>query len=865
MKLFVIIFFILGSLITHTALSQKKSLLSRPFLSHIKKGPARLFLEDLNIRSGVIIEYASSSFDTERIIETDGTEETIGALLKKILTGQHVRLLEKNNKLLLVKSGSVINTDKWVPEYSLFGFIKEGSSGEPLINATVFELLSGKGTTTNPQGYFSLVLPAGFHRIYISYVGYREKVYDIDIKTHTRADIELDIKPEISVMKEVVVPASENIMKSGSEKIIAGQDHSFNYLLGENDPLRNSFLLPGVNHIPVSFNGLFVRGGSPGENLFLMDGNIVYNPTHMLGTLSIVNETSMKSMFLYKSDFPSKFGGATSSVLDIYTKDGNMEQWKGQAHAGTISGSFTVEGPIVKNKSAVMASYRHSWVTPLFKRFQKGIQTDFYDVHVKATQLLNRNNKLMINFYTGLDQFSLTEGGTDNFHKWGNRIGSVIWNRVIGAKSFVNTSVNMSHFENLGAFKYTFFDSDDEELESGSVGTFSSTEQYNVKSQAEINWSSKTKLNFGVQLAHVIIKPFESKISEEPEEDESAYTSFTPLPYDELSAYTEAELKAGKRFFLRPGLHFSAYRFRKNRFMSFQPRLFTSFKIHNYHRVYASFSRLSQYIHLVTNPYLSYNTDIWVPSTDKLQPEQSDSYTIGYEYKNSKGIKISLEGYWKDLKNVTNYAEGKSYFVNNDTWEQNIITGDGWAYGVEWMLRKTSGKLSLLATYTLAWSWRQFQNINHGKKFHYRFDRRHSFNAGLGYRFTKNLDASVLWTFSTGDIFSIPDYIYPDFDMSQQIASPGDLLNPYRFIYHSSTMSLNRTSPYHRLDAAVHFRTDRNKRIKWTLTAGVYNIYGSPDQYVYELRGSLGGNTILVENGVRTLDFNPYLSVTFNF
>ena len=865
MRTIIFIAFFLTAFAANTGFAQKKELLSRPFHSLIKTGTVKKFLDELNARSGIIIEYASNSLEADRSIELDGSETSVGALLKKLLNDQRVKLLEKNNKLILVPAPSFINTDELVPVYTFFGFVKEENSKEPMADATVIEQSGNKADVTNPYGYFSLSLPEGMHRIEISYVGHNTRIIEITLKANTRADIELSVKQEKQELQEVVVLANDDVKNNSSDKITADQYESYNYLLGENDPVRSAYLLPGVKNIPVSFNGMFIRGGGSDANLFLMDGNVVYNPTHMLGALSIVNQTSMKSMRLFKSDFPSKYGGATSSVIDVYTKDGNMKQWQGEANAGTLAGSITLEGPVVKNKTAVMASFRQSWLIPLFTKFQKNINPDFYDVHFKMTQLLNKNNKLMVNFYNGEDNVKQTGGNTDNLHKWGNTIVSLAWNRVIGAKSFVNTSLNMSRYDNLGAFKYTLYNEDNEALETRSLGTFTSIQQYNVKTQAEIHVTNKTKLNFGAKLVHTIIKPFDTKVSKELEDDESGFTSFEPLPFDELSAYGESEIKLGKRLYVRPGLHFSAYQFRDFRFLSFQPRFFTAYKIGPKQQLFASYNRMTQYLHLVTNPYLGKNSDIWLPSTEKLQPEESESYNLGYSFNNKKGLKISVDGYWKELRNVTNYAEGKSYFVNEENWEQNVETGKGWSYGIEWMMQKTKGKISAHAAYTISWSWRQFDKINNGEQFPYKYDRRHSLNLGLAYHYNKKLDLSLLWSFSTGDVFSLPDYIYPDFDNAQQVSHPDDLLKDYRFVYHYTAVNQYRTSPYHRLDAAVNFHSAKNKKIKSMITAGVYNVYGSPDQYVYDLKGSLNDKTIVIESSNKFFNITPYISFTLKF
>jgi len=442
--------------------AQKKTLLSYPFRSEIKKGSVRAFLEEINNRSGINIEYASNSLDVDQIIELDGDESSVGSVLQKVLNGQHTRLLEKNNKLILVKSEGILNTDELVPVYTFYGFVTEMNSKEPLPGATVMELGTRTGIATNPYGYFSLSLPEGKHRIVVSHVGYSEYSVDVVLKNNTRADIILPVKEETEMMQAIVVPGNDKQKHERADRIGSDEYGHYNYLLGENDLLRSAYLLPGVKNIPSSFSGMFVRGGGSDENLFLMDGNVVYNPTHMMGALSIVNQTSVKSVHLYKSDFPSKYGGAASSVMDIYTKDGNMQQWHGEMNVGILSGSATVEGPLIKNKTAIMTSYRHSWISPLFSAFQKSAKPKFYDFHFKATQLLNRNNKLMINFYNGNDELVQSTANTDNLHQWGNLTGSMIWNRTIGSKSFVNTSVNMSRYKNLGAFKYTLYDDDDD-------------------------------------------------------------------------------------------------------------------------------------------------------------------------------------------------------------------------------------------------------------------------------------------------------------------------------------------------------------------------------------------------------------------
>lgn len=864
-----ILTFVLGSAAFLACQAQKRSLLAIPFQTDLKQGTVQQFLEEIKDRGNVIIQYASNSFDTTQVVYPQGSELTVGALLRTVLQGQRVRLVEKNDKLILAKSSSVINTDDLLPVFTYFGFIRESGSREPLIGATVYEPSTAKGVTTNAYGYFSLSLPEGRHLLTASYVGYNQTTIDIFLDSDKRRDLDMTIKEDEAVMQMVVVSAADATQKTGGNKIGSSAYDAYNYMMGENDPLRSAYLLPGVQNIPRSFSGMFVRGGGADENLFLMDGNIVYNPTHMQGALSIVDRTSVKSMVLYKSDFPSKYGGAVSSVVDVHTKEGNMEQWKGDVNVGTLAGSVTLEGPVVKNNTAIMGSFRHSWSPPLLKLFRRDVEPDFYDIHFKATQVLNESNKLLLSFYNGQDELKRNVSRTENFNKWGNLIGSVMWNRVIGSRSFVNTSANMSRYKALSAVKYTFYEDDEDEdrgeddFETRSVSTLTATEQYNIKSQAELFLSYKAKLNLGTQLAHTIIRPSDVKIAGDIEEDEDNFVRLSPLPFDELSAYGEAELKFG-RLFIRPGLHFSVYQFRKERFYSFQPRFFASYNISTHHQVYTSYNRMTQYLHLVTNPLLGINTDIWLPSTGKLKPEESESYNLGYSYR-TEGWKISLEGYWRELNHATNYAEGGSQLVDSKNWEQSATTGRGTAYGAEAMLQKTSGKLSFLATYALAWSWRQFDDINNGKRFPYKYDRRHSINMGVGYKLIPRLEISALWTFATGDAFTLPDFIYPDFDQVQRITTPGDSAKNGQYLQSYSHYNNHRGPHYQRLDAAISFYTQKDKNKGLMITAGVYNLLRSADQYLFEIKNIQGSGNQILESGYKTFDITPYVSLTFKF
>jgi len=842
-------------------------MLAHPYRTQLQNGTIREFLDEIHARSGLQLEYASNGLQLDKKVSPGRNTATIGGLLQEVLGGQNVKVIEKNDKIILVPSRQPLADDALLPFFSFFGVIEEEGSREPLIDAVVWEPTTRKGALSNFHGYFSLLLPEGKHRIEVTYTGYKTRTIELDLHGDERADLSLSPKDDIP---EVIVLGNSAVFKDTMNKILPRQYEAYNNFLGENDALRSLYLLPGIMNVPNSFSGILVRGGEQDENLFLLDGNPIFNPTHMLGALSIVNKSSIKAMHLFKSDFPSRYGGALSSVIDVNTKDGNMQRWEGEANLGFLAGSFTLQGPLQKNRTAIMASFRHSMISPVLKWLQKDFHSDFYDAQVKLTHLLNPNNKLMLNLYSGEDKMNL-QANTDNLNnrqQWGNRLASAGWTHILNSNSFVNTSVNLSNYYNLAGFIYTLYnDSTGDPVLSRSFNTYSSISHYNVRTQFEVHASNTLKLSFGAEAAYTRIKPFESKIDSTFAVDPASFQSITPLSFGEYKVYYENEWRAGKHWMLRQGLHLSVYRFRDFHYTSLQPRLFAAYKWNDGSQLYVSYDRMTQYLHLLTNPSLGINSDLWAPSTALLHPEQSNNIDFGYSIRSRKGLFLTAGVYWKQLKNVTNYAEGKSFFINTDsTWEQHVATGDGESYGLELLAEKASEKWNLHMAYTLSWNWRHFDQFNQGRRFPFKYDRRHNINAALTYKLDKSKDLSILWMFASGDAFSLPERIYPDYDNAQQIRNPDDLLQNYRFIYHFSGVNNYRTLPYHRLDLSAGYHPPvLKKRFRMNWAAGVYNVYGSPAQYSYGLQGTLNDKSVLIITKSRLFNITPYLSVSVSF
>ncbi|OJW57402.1 MAG: hypothetical protein BGO55_13975 [Sphingobacteriales bacterium 50-39] len=867
MRRFPLYIFVLLSLLTSLRLpAQKKNMLYRPFRSHLQKGTIKEFLDEINARSGVQVEYASASLQENRIVCPDKDLLTLGALMQQVLSGEKIKIIEKNEKIILIPSYSPLPADALLPRYSLYGIVVEEGSREPLTDAVVYDPATHSAVLTNIYGYFSLWLPEGHHQLEITYAGCKPQHLEIDLHWDLHADITLVHNDDIP---QVIVSSGDGIRKNATDKIHPDQYSVYNNFLGENDALRSLYMLPGIMNVTDAANGLLVRGGEQDGNLFLLDGNPVFNPTHMLGALSIVNKTSMRSMQLFKSDFPSRYGGRLSSVIDVYTKDGNMEQWGGEANLNLLAGSFTLEGPLKKNKTAVMISFRHSMFNSLLNAFQKDFHNNFYDIQFKCTHLLDKNDKLMLNLYTGTDNLNLqvNNNNLNNRQHWGNHIASLGWTHILSSNTFITTTLSTSNYYNLAGYIYTNYDdSTGLPVARRSFNTYSSLGRLAARSQVEMRLTNTTKLNFGSEFAYTGIKPFESRIDSSIAIDPRSFQSFSTLSFREVTLFGEAEIHIDRKLLIRPGLHLSHYRFRDYRYTSLQPRIYAAYKLGPAGQLYTSYSRMTQYIHLLTNPSLGINSDTWVPSTGFLHPEESRSLDLGYSYKGAKGISFTLGAYWKKMFNVTNYSEGKSFFINTDsTWEQNVQTGKGSSYGLEFMGERSGQKLNLHIAYTLSWNWRQFDQIDQGKRFPFKYDRRHNLNIACTYKVTRTKDISVLWMFASGDVFTLPERIYPDYDNAQQIYSPDDLLRSYRFIYHFSGINKYRTNPYHRLDISASYHPPRKKKFGFNWTAGVYNVYGSPGQYSYGLEGTLHNKSVVIVRKNQLFNITPYLSTTVDF
>ncbi|MBC9914426.1 TonB-dependent receptor [Chitinophaga varians] len=844
LQLLLLILIILAGNITVTA---QTGLLGKRFTCHEIHGTIPFLLEKVSTYSGTVIEYASGYLDGKGDTRLREGTTTVGAVLNELLAGKYVKIEERNGKVMLVPSATVLAGDSLVNEYTLFGYITEENSLEPIPYAMIKDEESGRIGQSNRFGYYSLRLKSGVHHIRVIHAGYPPVVSVVPVNSNIRRNLMM----RAAVLREVKVTPGCMLQKDGGSSVDKYLPSAYSNFLGESDPVRSLYLLPGNIESQETTGKLMVRGGDPEQNIFLLDGNEVFNPTHMLGELSIVSEGTLKSIRQFKNDFPGRFDGALSSVTEVNTKDGSMDTWSGQINAGLLAGAIAVDGPLIKKRTAIVASVRKSWSDPLLNVLDSNYRLRFYDVHFKVTHLLDVNNKIMLSGYMGKDRLELTENDYQNLQVWGNRLATLNWNHVIGARSFVNTTLNISNYHNLAGMKLIQYDdSTGEEKDTKAYNNYASVERYEARTQFEINASSKLQYRFGGKFLHTVIHPFGTNITSKLGEVPDGFRPMKPLPFTEYSFYYENEFKLSQRFLLRPGLLFSAYQFKSFHYHSLQPRLFAAYRIGKNQQLTFSYARMAQYLHQVTSPFLGINSVLWVPSTAILRPAESDMFNLGYSFNDNKGTLLSADVYYRKMNNVTNFAERGNIFYNEDTWEQDIITGQGWGYGAELLAGKRWRKWQLQLSYTLAWAWRQFDDVNDGEKFPFLFDRRHQLNIAANFRPDKHWDIGAVWYFSSGDWMRRPMGTLP--------AEEGE---PFR--YEGMSYYDKRGPNYQRLNCNVNYRFVTG-RLKHKISTGVYNAYHADGQYSTDILNTRDNNNVTL-SGNRLFDLTYYLSYTLNF
>ncbi len=760
-----------------------------------------------------------------------------------------------------------LNTSAQNKQHTISGYVREKGSKENLIGASVVILESQTGSLSNNYGFYSISTTLDSVTLIYSLVGYERQAFKIKVDKDIQLNIDLSNNNTIA---EVVVQDTkiERISKETQMSIVrvpVEQIQQIPALLGEKDVLKVIQLLPGVQKGSEGNSGLYVRGGGPDQNLIILDDAPVYNAFHLFGFYSLFNGDALKTVELTKGGFPARFGGRLSSVLEMNMKDGSKEKFKGEAGVGIISSRLTLEGPIKKNKSSFLFSGRRTYIDaliyPLLPEESKGGYY-FYDMNAKLNFEIDDKNRLYISGYFGRDKFYARSNFDDYTSQfglfWGNGTGTVRWNRIIGPKLFSNTSFIYSNYRFNISIKEKF---NNDEFE---IRLYSGIRDLSIKQDFDYALSDKHYLKFGAFIQQHRFTPsaVTVKNTEFPEDNEDEKQLIDAL---ENAVYIEDRYQITRRLNSNFGLRFSHFLQNKQNYYGIEPRVGLSYQLKEDLALKSSYALMNQYIHLLSSTGVGLPTDLWVPATDKVRPQQSNQIAIGIA-KDFIPLKfnLSIEGYYKHMNNVIAYKEGASFLAVEEpgsedriSWDENVTSGQGWSYGLEFLIKKSEGKFSGWAGYTLSWTELQFDELNFGKKYFARYDRRHDISLVGIYKITNEVTFSGTWVYGTGNAITLPK--------SEYIAViPGS--SPYQFgsNYVSDYGSKNgfRMEPYHRLDLGIQFHKELKKSIR-TIELSVYNVYNRRNPYFYYIGYDNAGNRKLRK--VNLFPMLPSISWTYKF
>ncbi|MER2997863.1 TonB-dependent receptor [Pontibacter populi] len=727
-------------------------------------------------------------------------------------------------------------------KYTISGYVREKGSGEQLIGVSIFQPGTVISTSTNTYGFYSLTLPATDSvRLAFGYLGYKQEVRTIAMRQNLELNIDLQrietSLKEVEVVAERVEKVSRSVEMSKIDVPVT-QIKNIPMLLGEKDVMKVLQLMPGVQKGSEGNSGIYVRGGGPDQNLIILDDATVYNASHLFGFFSLFNGDALKSVELTKGGFPARYGGRLSSVIELNMKEGNKEEIHGEGGIGLISSRLMVEGPLKQGKSSFLISGRRTYADVLARPFmpnEEKVGYYFYDLNTKVNYDFGRKNKLYLSGYFGQDRFyykddnedSETNGGVN----WGNATGTLRWNHLFNEQLFANTSLIFSRYK----FNISAEEKDDESQYE--LNYFSGIQDAALKFDIDYLPSPQHSIKAGFQSTFHMFTP--SALVVKDSDMDGAKNSEQKLSSLESSVYVEDTYKPTPNLRFNAGFRLSHFATEGKSYFMPEPRISAAYNLRDDLAVKASYARMNQYVHLISNTGIGLPTDLWVPTTDRLAPQRSQQVAVGIAKDFlEKDLALTIEGYYKKSDNIIGYKEGASFLIVEDpesaeevSWEDNITAGQGWSYGLEFLLQKKVGRFSGWAGYTLSWSQLQFDSLNYGKKFYARYDRRHDISLVGVYELRDNITLSGTWVYGTGNAVTMPVGTYKDGPNKPSKFNSSSYYYTKTIVDYGERNS-SRMAAYHRMDVGIQF----HKKKKWgerTWEISFYNAYNRKNPFFY--------------------------------
>lgn len=766
-------------------------------------------------------------------------------------------------------------------KFTISGIISEEKSNETLIGVNIIFPETGSGTTTNEYGFYSITLPKGTYTVAVSYLGYTTVNETIELNKDITKNISL--VESIKSLDEVII--TTNVEKLNIKKpqmsvntLTSSTIKKIPVVLGEADVIKAITLLPGVTNAGEASSGFNVRGGAADQNLILLDEAIIYNSSHLFGFFSVFNPDAIKDLRLYKGGIPARYGGRVSSVLDIYQKEGNSKTFGINGGVGIVASRLLAEGPIKKDKGAFLFGGRSSYAHLFLPLFDIDNIAYFYDLNTKLNYKINDRNNIYLSGYFGRDVFRIQDSFENTY---GNSVLNFRWNHLFSDKLFSNLSIIYSdYYYNL---KLSFVEFD----------WVSGIQNFNIKYDFKHYLSDTFKLEYGLNSIYYKFNPGEIN----PTVETSGINPFKLIDKYafENALYFDVEHKISNKLRLSYGLRLSSFfrlgqdelnvyendkpvvfndnfqiyekanpigtdTFKRSdviaKFFNLEPRFSAAYQINSNNSVKASYNRLSQYLHLLSNTNSPTPLDIWTPSGKYVKPQLLDQYALGY-FKNFNDDKYSLEieSFYKTIKNRIDYIDGADLIANNAI-EQVILNGKARAYGLEFLLRKNEGRFKGWLAYTLSKSEQQTKGrtpnelgINNGNWYNTPYDKTHDISLTASYKLNDKWEISSNFLFQTGQPATFPNgqYVYNGINIPNY-----------------GPRNKNRLPAYNRLDVSFKYQPKQAKNKKWQShwVFGIYNIYNRRNATSINFRQN---TTTGLNEAARLSIFGIAPSVSYNF
>lgn len=828
-----------GSLFAQNCSPIPKVLLNKNISLPSKSITTKSLLLLVEKQVAINFSYQENIVSLSQIIHFDKHENRLEVLLDSLSIRTNTIFCFIGNSTIVIKP-KIEKQNKVI----VYGLIKDKQTGDRIIGANVIVSSHKVYTETNNEGIFFLRLYPGTYNIKFSIVGYE----NIERVVQVTDNIFLEIDIESKKLAPVIVVADD---KSTGETI--GNEpgkisfksklmSNISPLFGESDVFRALLLMPGVQSVGEGLSGVSIRGGSPDQNLVLLDGIQVYNPTHLFGFYSIFNPGLVQNVTMYKSDFNSQYGGRVSGVVEVETKEGNTNKISGNASLGLIGAGFVLEGPLSKaQKTTFVIGARRSYIDAMLSPFLEANSNrnnvgflstySFYDLNGKIVHRFSPTSKLTLNFYLGRDNtvvsnvFNLAqpqrviEEKDKQESEWGNTIYSIKWHKVFNKKNILRTQAWNSRYVFNNINQYTFKLSNGQE---------SSEDFYNYKLSSKINdfgfstelvhLGSKLDYTIGAQSIYHTFQPGITTIA-------SNFQNIEPLNYSsnqifgvESSLYGDTEIKFKYGINIKTGLRLTSFN-ASSTYNYIQPRILVKKQIKKNSNLYFGYVEMQQFMHLLQNFSFGIPNNLWVLSTEKIKPIVSKQLSLGYIYKMPKS-NIGIDFYSKNLLNLLEYRENTNYLVSSQNWEEKVTTGRGRIQGFEIFAEKVVGKFTGWLSYNYSINTRQFAEILNGEEFYSANDRRHDFKSSISYKLKKNVLISANFVYATGNPFTLPEQIYYGIDAS---GNPAEILLP-------GERNAFRMNHYHRADINYSYFS-KNKLGEYVFSFGVYNVYNNPNPF----------------------------------